>query len=358
MNSCFDNLLNTPPREYAGSSTSASYDFQKDWAITLLLRSHDEDDDYLIFFDYHEDLIKFDSSTDPQQIYCYQVKKCDGNWTISKLTQQKTNKTTGEKSSILSKLLQNKKIFNHQINRMYFISNGLFNVKLENDESSSNRKSICFTELTEEERKKTLKCMESFDENELGAILNQIYLERTNVPYPGSDTYVRGALSQFIEARFPDTRYSINPIYITLFDEVKRRTAHAYRLENREDFNKKSITKQEFNTIIHTMISIQDYVSIFDNQVLNRLNSEKVSIVDIRLYQSAIKTIQVKLSDKTNLYYHAILEELKKYLESDFPESLVTGAQNFHSYLVAKDSKYNLVDSNEIKSLYMVKVYG
>ena len=179
------------------------------------------------------------------------------------------------------------------------------------------------------------------------------------MPYPDSSTYVKGVLSDFIELKFPNTKYRIKPIYTTLFDEIKRKTAYAKRLTNLEELDKKSINKQEFQNILMNIIDTEeDYVSIFCSKVLDRLNHEDVSLQDIMRYKNAIKTIQTKLLNKTNIYYQEILEELKQYIGNNNHDTLIDGARSFYAYLLDKNQRYSIVDANEIMALYMTKCYA
>ena len=73
MSSFQETLLETP-RENAGSRSSNRFDFQKNWAICKLLELHQNNEDYVLILDLHEDVIILDSSNNPKCADFFQVK--------------------------------------------------------------------------------------------------------------------------------------------------------------------------------------------------------------------------------------------------------------------------------------------
>ena len=77
-----DLLVTTKPRETSGPRSANRFDFQKSWALCRLLELHKSGKDYLIVFDYHDDVLVLDSCGDPNRIDFYQIKtKQSGHWT-------------------------------------------------------------------------------------------------------------------------------------------------------------------------------------------------------------------------------------------------------------------------------------
>lgn len=67
-------LLELKPREEVGSKTSSKYSFQHDLSLFILLENHDKLDDYVYLFDFHDDLVKLNSSVNPSAIDFFQIK--------------------------------------------------------------------------------------------------------------------------------------------------------------------------------------------------------------------------------------------------------------------------------------------
>lgn len=62
------------PRETAGARTSNAYDFQKSWALCELIQRHLDGADYLMVFDFHEDVVVFDGEVAPRRSEFFQIK--------------------------------------------------------------------------------------------------------------------------------------------------------------------------------------------------------------------------------------------------------------------------------------------
>ena len=105
------------PTENCGANTSNAYDFQKDWSIWLLLECHQGLKDYLIIFDYHDDVVVFDSATDAKNAEFYQVKTTSKqHWNFSDVIRKKKNS-----NSIIGKIYNNK--FNCGVKSVNLVSN-------------------------------------------------------------------------------------------------------------------------------------------------------------------------------------------------------------------------------------------
>ncbi len=85
-----NSLIYNPPRESAGSLASKGFDYQKNWAICLILKLHEAHDDYVILFDFHEDVVAVTKHDGKHQLEFYQVKtKNKGNYIPNDFCQKK-----------------------------------------------------------------------------------------------------------------------------------------------------------------------------------------------------------------------------------------------------------------------------
>jgi hypothetical protein len=57
-----DDLLEKPQRETVGSDTSSRFDYQKNWAFCQMLRRHMDGADYLVAFEFHDDVVFLEPS--------------------------------------------------------------------------------------------------------------------------------------------------------------------------------------------------------------------------------------------------------------------------------------------------------
>jgi hypothetical protein len=70
----FDDLLTRPQRETAGSDTSSRFDYQKDWVFCQMLRRHMEGADYLVAFEFHDDVVFLERNISSGSAEFFQVK--------------------------------------------------------------------------------------------------------------------------------------------------------------------------------------------------------------------------------------------------------------------------------------------
>jgi hypothetical protein len=100
----FDDLLTKPQRETAGSDISARFDYQKNWAFCQMLRRHMDGADYLVAFEFHDDVVFLEPNTSSGSAEFFQVKtsKSAKPRKLASLTSRE-----GESNSILGKMFKN-----------------------------------------------------------------------------------------------------------------------------------------------------------------------------------------------------------------------------------------------------------
>lgn len=56
------------PRDISGPRSSNRFDYQKDWAILKMMEMYEVEEDFLLVMDYYDDVVVYDSATDPENI--------------------------------------------------------------------------------------------------------------------------------------------------------------------------------------------------------------------------------------------------------------------------------------------------
>ena len=108
---------------------SNRFDFQKNWAICKLIELSNLNEDFVLAFEFHEDIIVFDSSENPNFIDFYQIKtKNSGKFNLSALLKKQLQKN-GNGNSILGKLFNNKLNFEEETKSLNLVSNTFFSFK-------------------------------------------------------------------------------------------------------------------------------------------------------------------------------------------------------------------------------------
>ena len=123
MKEAIRQIIELKPDDNSGSTISNRYGYQKNWAMMKMLELERKGRDYMIVFDYHEDIMVIDSLADDPQIDFFQVKSLRGDyWLMSDLY----NAKDGDKLSILAKLLKHSVDFT-RTRDFYFVTNSFFN---------------------------------------------------------------------------------------------------------------------------------------------------------------------------------------------------------------------------------------
>ncbi|WP_169517147.1 dsDNA nuclease domain-containing protein [Azohydromonas australica] len=101
------NPLASPQREHSGATTYGKFEYQYHWALCKALNLHNEGKEYVVFVEYHEDVIVGDSlDADQVQFHFHQVKNyAGGPWKIKKIITRQKADGSKEKSSILAKMI-------------------------------------------------------------------------------------------------------------------------------------------------------------------------------------------------------------------------------------------------------------
>ena len=130
LSSLRETFVSVSVRESAGGRTGERYQYQWNWALAHLLELHKKGEDYLVAFDYHDDVIDFDSASEPTSIRFYQVKTREkGGWTLAKLLYRarKTKDDPNSKAeyllSAVGKMYHNKILFPEHTKLISFVTN-------------------------------------------------------------------------------------------------------------------------------------------------------------------------------------------------------------------------------------------
>jgi hypothetical protein len=119
-------LITTPLRETAGSIAQQRFNYQAQWALTLIFDRHAAMQDYAIVLEFHDDVVLLDSPTSPSAVSFFQVKtKKNGQWTLAQLFRRSPSKSgsTEPLPSTVGKLVSNIHAFSGYTQSSNFVSN-------------------------------------------------------------------------------------------------------------------------------------------------------------------------------------------------------------------------------------------
>lgn len=191
MSNLINDLTSKPQRETAGSDSASRFDYQKDWAFCEMMKKHIGGQDYLVAFEYHDDVLFLAPSDCPETAEFCQVK------TSSSADARKLSTLTARpkgRASILGKMFANfEGICSSQDVRLVLVSNTAF-------EFSQNQ--VCADELDEKFRKKLADKLKTeisdFDESQL----KRLHFLVTGVSLDAMKSFLEGEAMELFSQKF------------------------------------------------------------------------------------------------------------------------------------------------------------
>jgi hypothetical protein len=299
------------PRENAGSRTSNRYDYQKDWAICKLTELHASGGDFLLSFEFHDDILVFDSSTAPSEINCFQIKsKEKKGWTPKELYTGKKGKR-GDSYSFLAKLYLHLKDHQANVAGLSFVTNSFVKSKLKDDSECSAVESFMLGDLSEDVLKKLCDQMKmDLKTQDLDDFCKVTKIHQHQLDINHHSEITQGRLAKFIEVALPNVRYQIGPIYKAIFDEVKTKTNVEHQVLNFDDLKRlKSISRTDFDRYLKAISDQEDFRELAKS-IENRLNAEQASFSFVAEFGRYAKQYEVDRMDHTNMILQSTVSQI------------------------------------------------
>ena len=317
--SIYDNLLNIPQRENAGSLVPNRYKYQYHWSLAKILDLYETQDDFAMFFEFGDDVLILDSSKEPKTLDFYQIKTRKQNntlyWTLSNLTNKGTK--TNPKQSIIENLIDNYARYKYEnIKSIQLVSNLPFKFDMMVIQSEQN----CKLELLSDKEiqkifSQTCHICKKTDCNE--ECKSIICFSCSGIPIDYFKETCIGKLNNFLVKKYPNFNLSPQSLYDVLLKDIEIKSMKIGQYISPEDLIKdKCISKDQLdkqlnefhkNSILHNQWTEMDqkFSKIFPiNQRKNIKREFKKYIIDSLnpeniLLEKINKTIQLQLKDKT-----------------------------------------------------------
>lgn len=242
-----DDLVAIPQREKGGSIALERLDYQASWAVSLVLMLHEKCADYAVAFEFHDDIVVLNSSSQPTKARFYQVKTRDsGNWTVKRLTQRYKSRGDGNTlPSILAKMYDNRIKFGSAAKALGFVTN-------QPCEFIEQSKCPCaFDEgesvKTDALRKALAAEVPKFDESDIS--LFEYHLSDLPLSRPG--TMLRGLIIQFLERELGITDCPSSAFGVVVHEYARERSKHMGSVTNFQDLMQaKALTRAQVQEML------------------------------------------------------------------------------------------------------------
>jgi len=360
MDDLKQNIIRIRPRENSGSSSSNRFDFQKNWALCKILELHEKPNDYLVTLEFHDDIIIFDSSTDPDKISFYQVKTNKSpNWTINGLITRKKSKDGKLMNSYLGKLYAHIENFKDSVTSLNFITNNKIKGKLKSGVKCEDTFEFCCDDLEKNELDKIIQGLkEEHSLNALKDFSSITYFKLGELSIDKHSELTKIKLAEYIEKKFPDVKYQISPLYKTIFDEIRKKSNVEKEITSFDELKKyKSVSRQDFEYYLESIKS-SDSIKELSSSIENRLNSERADFSTIKSFRKNSKIYEIKRMTYNDKALKNVEREIKQaIMKLDSDLSLVESSNKVLKNLDLEKVITNNIDKELIQTIIFYQLY-
>lgn len=350
------------PRENAGARSSNRFDYQKNWAIVKLIELHTTSRDYLLAFEFHEDIAVFNSSTDPTIVDFYQVKTTDNpHWKLTDFAKTKKGKHDTILPSILGKLNEQLENFGDAVGGLYLITNSKVQGNLKNKTdcltvATFNLKDVCDEDL----KKLNAKLSMELAGKDLTKLTEMMVFNLQQLDIKHHSEITRDKLRAFIEVTLPNVKYQIGPIYKAIFDEIKtKNNVETTTLSFDELKATKSVSRADFNKYL---AALENNDSMKDSAVAieQRLNQELADYRFVASFKLQAKNYEIARMNYNDKQFQQI--EHKIFAQVDNFSS-ATGRMNADMESIYTSLPSEIVTNlsytgDYIKTIILFRLYG
>lgn len=336
-------LLPLKPKERGGAISSRGLLFQKHWTLSLMLSEFQKGNDFIILFDYLDDVVVLRKKANKETISFYQVKtKETEEWNESKIC--------GKNCIILTNLYANYAPYKTHIEDLKVISNAPFK------HNGQNLHVFNFSNLSEKYKNKIIKIFsEKFKESvpEISSFLVIAQFEKTSLSFDDMDTHILGIVDKFIDS-LDNCNIKPIPLKNALLSEIERRHSCATKEFKEHDSlcQQKGIDRrfiqEEIIDKLNT-IHVQNYLAFVQEQLESaKLNPQQqiesmagynkaykdlrsTNLETIRLFQILSSLFQKELSKSQHSFYSLVQSTVSNFLSS--PEHTQAAQQYGEKYL-------------------------
>jgi|GEM_PF-6348418 len=318
------------PTDRGGSVGSNRLTYQLSWALCRLLELHKSGKDYVMIFDYHDDIAVVDSAISPTKIDLYQVKTKDvGTWSLSELIRRKKSKKR-KTFSILGKMYSSKIYFSSHTNSISLISNTKFSIKLTSNADSVNLPEICLKDLEQSELKRVSRKIQV--EHSCSSLMpyeDITFFKVTDLSLRDHEKHALAHIVEFLEGYKGSDNFRFRIFQKTIVDEIRAKNNYEWNIVGFDNIVKyKSVDRSFVQTIVERNNQYPD---------LNAKWAEIASLLQIQgVHFSIIKSVsekwrefEIRRMDENNI----TIQQLRKDIQTCLAKSNPTDFTNLLDFV-------------------------
>ncbi|QQK64374.1 DUF4297 domain-containing protein [Cobetia sp. cqz5-12] len=244
-------LSEAPKKEKSGSQTFSKYNYQYHWAFCRALREYEQNNEFALFIEEHEDVVLANSLNVEEATFEFsQVKEVSYKYTVDRLVKKGAKSPT----SVIEKLANNccGKPYSYKISKVCFVSTGEYSFSLHTNDYRFEE--IEYSSLSKEESQKIKNSINSLEEAD--AFCDKLVFIIPDLPRKGFDEVVIGRISNIISSQSPHYNYNSRSIYDVLIREMNRKGENYFDYSKWADALKnKAITSIQIGDVFHRHVT-------------------------------------------------------------------------------------------------------
>lgn len=318
-------------REKAGSETFEKYFYQYHWALQQALQRLDDEKEYIVFMEAHEDVVFSDAFDEQANFQFIQVKEKTKPLSLKNLYKvEKNNSIIGKAvSSVQGKPYQDK------VKAIWFVASNGFNFKnLLNTNAQMAFYSIHdFNQTALDELLIALKAELNDD---IKFTNFEFHKSSLLTSYQDGKDQIVGHIGRLMNKLFPKAYFRAENAYVTIIDELLRKGVNTYDYKEWDDFVKnkglrsdklkevlQSNVNNNFDAIRETLDDIAEELEIkgvsksklrknIENIHLDIYNFNSMYISVIRNIDNILNDNNFSLNNITNEFIVDIVDKIKQ----------------------------------------------
>lgn len=309
-NKVVNNPLYIVQREKAGAQTFKKYMYQYQWALYRILKEHENEKEYAVFVELHEDVVLANSlDVNKVEFEFNQVKTNKSKYNSKNLTELKND------SSVFGKLVYSTmcKDYYELVSSINLVATNGFTLKLRNKGFESNN--ICLNDIDIMELEKLSNAIESeLKEDKFPLNIHFIIPE---LPEKSTEEAIIGHISSIVSKLFPESMTKADSIYRTLIDELTRKGSVTLDFKEWDDLlNKKALTSITVSQIINQFTNRQNDEQIY-KKFDDYLSDLGLNTLSKRKWDKSFKKYYLQRVANKNIQQLDIKKELLKVIEDN-----------------------------------------
>lgn len=334
-----EKLLSVPERENAGARSSNRFTFQQVWAFDYMLKIIDSNMDFVLFMEFHDDVIVLNRLENEDYIEFFQIKTDakDSRYIKSSFITKNGSKYP-EKMSIVQKMIDEFVKFENATRGIHLVSNKNYDFgKLGDNTETKNRDTIILKEINDSNLKKIKAdmckaCSKANNCNE--ECLNIIYFDVADLDLVSYDDTVMGRMIKKLdEMNIPSTIERTRSIYNTILGEI-RRINNVEKASGSVDelMKSKAISKEDFlKWISRLKMEMPDDVW---NQVHLSLITDGFKPLEVNKIHKEWKKYQIDRMNIEALGLQEVIKKVKKIIKEKEFDNCIEWVEYIYNKLI------------------------